>query len=117
MCIWIPRSLEKEVLRIRGDKPTRIIIKEIEDFKTWNPFFDKIQEIRNNPEWKNLAGWLPDSPQAALEFYNPMMFTKFFMLNDTALSNPFGSDYFFWIDGGFYKNSFHIVFVNHLIQP
>lgn len=100
MCIWIPKSLEKEVLDIRGDKPTRIIIKEIEDFKTWNPFFDKIQEIRNNPEWKNLAGWLSDSPQAALEFYNPMMFTKFFMLNDTALSNPFGSDYFFWIDGG-----------------
>ena len=29
-----------------------------------------------------------------------MMFTKFFMLNDSAIINPFNSDYFFWVDGG-----------------
>ena len=100
MCIWIPQDLEEDVKRIRGEKPTRIFIKNVEDFKTWNPFFDRIQEIRNKPEWRNFAGWLGDSPQAALEFYNPMMFTKMFMLNDSAITNPFKSDYFFWIDGG-----------------
>jgi hypothetical protein len=100
MCIWIPQDLEEDVRRIRGEKPTRIFIKNVEDFRTWNPFFDRIQEIRNKPEWKNFAGWLPDSPQAALEYYNPMMFTKMFMLNDSAITNPFNSDYFFWIDGG-----------------
>jgi hypothetical protein len=72
----------------------------VEDFKTWNPFFDKIQEIRNRPSWKNFAGWLSESPQAALEFYNPMMFTKMFMVNDSAILNPFNTDYFFWVDGG-----------------
>jgi len=100
MCIWIPKSLEQEVLDIRKDKPTRIYFKENEDFKTWNPFFDKIQEIRKNEEWLSRAGWLRESPQAALEFYNPMMFTKMFMLNDSSIYNPFKSDYFFWIDGG-----------------
>ena len=69
-----------DVLRIRGDKPTKIFIKNLEDFKTWNPFFNKIQEIRNTDSWKNFAGWLRESPQATLEYYNPMMFTKMFML-------------------------------------
>jgi hypothetical protein len=100
MCIFIPQDLEEDVRRIRGEKPTRIFIKNLEDFETWNPFFNKIQEIRNNPQWRNFTGWLVDSPQAALKYYNPMMFTKMFMLNDSAIMDPFGSDYFFWIDGG-----------------
>ena len=28
------------------------------------------------------------------------MFTKMFMLNDSVITNPFDSEYFFWIDGG-----------------
>lgn len=100
MCIWIPKELEEDVLAIRKDKPTKIFIKNLDDFKSWNPFFEKIQEIRTSPEWFNFAGWLKESPQAALEFYNPMMFTKMFMVNDSAIINPFNSEYFFWIDGG-----------------
>lgn len=100
MCIWIPKDLEEEVLAIRGDKPTQIYLKELEDFKTWFPFFNKLQEIRTNPSWYNSAGWLSESPQAALENYNPMMMCKMFMVNDSAIMNPFNSDYFYWIDGG-----------------
>ena len=100
MCIWIPKELEQEVRAIRGNKPTQIYFKELEDFKTWFPFFDRLQEIRTNPSWYNSAGWLPESPQAALEFYNPMMMCKMFMVNDSTIMNPFGSDYFYWIDGG-----------------
>jgi len=100
MAIWIPRELEQEVLTIRGNKPTQIYIKELEDFKTWFPFFSKLQEIRTNLNWYNFAGWLPESPQAALEYYNPMMMCKMFMVNDTAIINSFNSKYFYWIDGG-----------------
>ena len=100
MVIWIPQDLRTEVEEIRQGKPTSIQIKNLEDFKIWNPFFDQIQEIRNRPSWQNFAGWLAESPQAALEFYNPMMFTKMFMVNDSAILNPFNTDYFFWIDGG-----------------
>ena len=100
MCVWIPSDLKADVERIRGDKPTKIFIKEISDFETWNPFFDKIQEIRKNKNWLSQAGWLRESPQATLESYNAMMFTKMFMLNDSAITNPFNSKYFYWIDGG-----------------
>jgi hypothetical protein len=100
MVVWIPKELEEDVWSVRSKDDTKIFIKEVEDFRTWNPFFEKIQQIRNNPDWKNFAGWLPESPQAALEFYNPMMMTKMFMVHDTMLSNPFDSEYFFWMDGG-----------------
>jgi hypothetical protein len=100
MCVWIPSELKSEVERIRKDKPTKIFIKEVKDFETWNPFFEKIQEIRKDPKWLNQAEWLKGSPQAALQSYNAMMFTKMFMLNDSALVNPFNSKYFYWIDGG-----------------
>jgi hypothetical protein len=100
MCIWIPQELEEEVLKIRGDKPTKIFIKNVEDFEIWNPFFEDIEKIRMQDSWRNFAGWLSESPQAGLKYYNPMMFTKFFMLNDSAIVNPFNSDYFFWVDGG-----------------
>ena len=102
MCIWIPRELEAEVWAVKGrtKENTQIYYKELEDFKTWFPFFDKLQEIRNNPDWRDFADWLKGSPQAALEFYNPMMMCKMFMVNDTAIMNPFNSKYFYWIDGG-----------------
>jgi hypothetical protein len=100
MCIWVPDYLVDEVEKIRKDKPTKIFIKNLKDFEIWNPFFREIQEIRNNPDWINLSGWLRESPQALLEYYNPMMFTKMFMVNDSAIINPFNSEYFFWIDGG-----------------
>jgi len=100
MSIWIPRELEQEVLESRKNKPTQLYFRELEDFKTWFPFFERLQEIRTSSTWKNIADWLSESPQGALEYYNPMMMCKMFMVNDTALLNPFNSKYFYWIDGG-----------------
>ena len=112
MAIWIPKSLEEDVWKIRSKDNTRVYIKEVEDFKTWFPFFNEVQKIRNNDNWKNFAGWLPESPQAALEFYNPMMMSKMFMLNDTTIYDPFASDYFFWVDGGLTSTVSKGYFVN-----
>ncbi len=100
MCIWIPKELEADVWKIRSPRDTKVYIREVEDFKTWFPFFDEINEIRTSASWRARAGWLPDSPQGALEMYNPMMMTKMFMVNDSAIMNPFNTEYFYWIDGG-----------------
>lgn len=100
MCIWIPSSLEEEVWSIRKKHNTKVYIKEVEDFKTWFPFFEEHETIRTNPTWYNSVEWLSSSPQAALQMYNPMMMTKMFMVNDSALMNPFNTEYFYWIDGG-----------------
>lgn len=100
MCIWIPKELEEDVWKIRHPHNTKIFHKEVEDFKTWFPFFQEHDALRKNPEWYNSVGWLSNSPQAALEMYNPMMMTKVFMVHDSSIHNPFDTEYFYWIDGG-----------------
>lgn len=98
-------------LIVFGDAPLREIVFEtrstdntlfIERPQDWfkNEFFGKIQEIRNNPDWFNQAGWLKDSTQGSLEMYNPLVMSKMFLLNDARVFDPFNSEYLFWIDAG-----------------
>lgn len=76
------------------------------------PFFDNIQSIRNNEEWLGQAGWLRDSTQAKMEWYNPMVMSKMFLLNNARIFNPFNSEYFFWLDGGI-SNTVHPGYFDH----
>jgi hypothetical protein len=99
--IYIPKDLEYLVWEKRDRRNTYVKIYELEDIKKlYSPFWDVTQKIRNNPKWRNLAGWLSESPQASLEWYNPIVQSKMFMLNDATIWNPFDTEYFFWLDAG-----------------
>lgn len=100
MCIWIPKELEEDVWKIRSKHNTKIYYKELEEFKSWFPFYEQHEKIRKSEKWFNQAAWLEGSPQAKLADYNPMMMTKMFMVNDSAIMNPFSTKYFYWVDGG-----------------
>lgn len=100
MFIYVAKEDEELVWQHRSRHNTFVKVMELEEFKTWFGFYDKVQEIRNNPEWYSQAGWLKDSPQATLEYYNPIVMSKMFLLNDASLANPFNSTHFYWIDGG-----------------
>lgn len=100
--VFVPPELEKHVLITRGhSKRTRVIVKSLEDVQKWFPFYARVQEIRTSAEWLNgQPTWLPDSPQAALADYNPVIMSKMFMLNDASIHDSRSSDYYFWIDAG-----------------
>jgi hypothetical protein len=99
--IYIPKEYEYLVWERRSKENTFVKIYELDDVKNlYNPFWDKTQEIRTNPNWFNQSGWLPGSPQAHLEWYNPIVQSKMFMLNDATIWNPFNTEYFFWLDAG-----------------
>lgn len=99
--IYIPKEYEYLVWEKRTPQNTYVKIYELEDVKNlYAPFWDKTQEIRTSPDWLNLAGWLSESPQASLEWYNPIVQSKMFMLNDASIWNPFETEYFFWLDAG-----------------
>jgi hypothetical protein len=99
--IYVPEHLESFVRERRLSANTYVKVYELEDVKRlYLPFWDKTQEIRQSPEWYNLAGWLSNSPQASLEWYNPIVQAKMFMLSDASIWNPFDSDYLFWLDAG-----------------
>lgn len=100
MVVFCDKSLEGFVRKERGGLPLRIVIKPKEEFKTKFPFWDQVQKIRKNKEWKTQASWLEHSPQSSLEYYNPIVMSKQFLLNDSAILNPFNTNYFFWVDAG-----------------
>jgi hypothetical protein len=113
LAIFIDPSLEDLVWSIRDRSNTAVYHHSKENFTgNFFPFFDKIQQIRNNPEWYNQVGWLADSTQAKMEFYNPMVMSKMFLLHNAKIFNPFDSDYYWWLDGGI-TNTVHSGYFTH----
>jgi len=104
MFIYIPSEYEHLVWEKRSKENTYVKIAELDYIKNlYAPFWDKTQEIRTNPKWFNITGehgWLKQSPQADLEYYNPIVQSKMFMVNDATIWNPFNTEYFIWLDGG-----------------
>jgi hypothetical protein len=97
--IFIEEKYEEWVWARRDKSNTAVIVRELDWFKSNQIIYDNIQKIRTNPEWYNQSGWLPDSTQAKLEMYNPLVMSKMFLLNDAALMDPFNSSHMVWVDG------------------
>jgi len=104
MFIYIPKEYQYVVWEKRSPHNTHVRVYELSDIKElYGCFWDKTQEIRTNPDWLNLTGpggWLKDSPQAVLEWYNPIVMSKYSMLHNVTVWNPFDSKYFIWLDAG-----------------
>lgn len=100
MCVFVPDELVSFVQERRSSLNTKIIRYNLEEFKTRFDFFDDVQKIRTDETWYSRAEWLKDSPQAKLEYYNPIVMSKFFFLHDCAAANHFENEYLFWIDAG-----------------
>lgn len=93
-----------------------IVERSIEQLKANFDFSDLVETIRTSPDWYNFADWLKDSPQATLEYYNIITFSKYFLLNDAVISNPFDSKYFYWLDGGITRTVSTNYLVNEVID-
>ena len=105
MILFLPKELEDFVWERRTVQNTFIKVTELEDLKTnlYAPHLDKTQGIRTSKDWLNITGeggWLRDSPQATLEYYNPVVMSKMFMLHDASIFNNFNTEYFYWLDAG-----------------
>jgi len=111
LIIFGDSELKKFVEENRTTHNTQFIERSTEWFRN-NEYFDLIQNIRVKPEWYNQSGWLPDSTQAKLEMYNPLVMSKMFILNDAKILNKFDSDYLFWIDAGI-VNTVHWGYFTH----
>ena len=110
MIIFGDSELESFVFERRDRKNTTFITRSQEWFK--NEFYEKIQEIRTNPNWYGQAGWLSESTQARLDMYNPLVMSKIFLLNDAKIMDTFDSEHMFWIDAGL-TNTVHPGYFTH----
>lgn len=116
MILFLPEEIHEEVWKIRKKENTLVKKFELEDIRNlYSPFWDKTQEIRTSKEWLNITGengWLKNSPQAKLEYYNPIVQSKMFMLHDASIYNTFNTEYFYWLDAGITNT----VPVSHLVN-
>jgi hypothetical protein len=111
MIIFGDSELEEFVFERRSRENTQFILRPLSWFRE-SEFFDKIQKIRTSENWRNMAGWLPESTQARLENYNPLVMSKVFLLHDAKIMDRFDSEYMFWIDGGL-TNTVHQGYFTH----
>ena len=104
MFIYIPKEYEYLVWEKRSRDNTVVKIYELDNVKElYKPFWERTQNIRTSEDWYNQTGengWLRSSPQAALQWYNPIVQSKMFMLSDASIWDPFNSEYFIWLDAG-----------------
>jgi hypothetical protein len=110
LIIFGDSDLEPFIWERRNKQNTQFIIRSQEWFKS--NFYDEIQQIRTKPEWYNQSGWLPNSTQARLEMYNPLVMSKMFLLNDARIFDSFNSTHLFWIDAGL-TNTVHPGYFTH----
>lgn len=99
MIIYIEEKYKSFVEERRDRSNTMIIVRELDWFKGNGEMCSMIEKIRTNPDWYNQSGWLPESTQAKLEMYNPIVMSKMFLMNDAAILDPFNSTNLVWIDG------------------
>lgn len=111
LIVFGDEKLQEFVRQHRPEENTQFIIRDLEWFKN-NEYFNLIQNIRTNPSWYNFSGWLTDSTQAKLEYYNPLVMSKMFLLNDAKLMDAFDSEHMFWIDAGI-TNTVHWGYFTH----
>lgn len=119
MFIYIEKKYEYLVWEKRDRENTSVRVFELEDVKKlYSPFWEKTQQIRTDPEWFNQTGengWLTGSPQAHLEWYNPIVQSKMFMLNDASILNPLNTEYFIWLDAGITNTVYEKYFTEHRV--
>jgi len=99
LIVFGDNKLKEFVFKYRKTHNTEFINRDLSWFRN-NEYFDKIQKIRTNPNWYNISGWLKESTQARLEYYNPLVMSKMFLLHDASLLDPFNSEKLYWIDAG-----------------
>jgi hypothetical protein len=113
LCVFIDKEHEGIVWDIRDRSNTAVIPTPVSNFNSnFFPFYDEVQKIRTNPEWLNQTGWLKDSTQAKMPWYNPMVMSKMFMLHNAKCFDIFNTDYYYWIDGGI-TNTVHPGYFYH----
>ena len=113
LIVFVSKGIEDIVWKYRNRDNTIVYNHEVDQFAgNFFPFFDNVQKIRKDENWLNQVGWLRESTQAKLEYYNPMVMSKMFLLHNAKIFNPFNTEFLFWLDGGI-TNTVHPGYFNH----
>ena len=100
MLLFVSKDVEEFIGNKRKDMdlPTTIVIQDVDEIPYYN-LKDQIQEVLDSEEYKeNISD--PDRIECKQAMYSVIQYSKFPWLKEAAAKNPFGSDYYFWLDAG-----------------
>jgi len=104
MIVFCEKELYPFIAEQTKDRKNSVMIlsKTLDDIRKF-PFYDKVQKIRTSNRWLSQDWWIPQSPQARLELYDPLVMSKQYWMDEAVTLDPFDSDYFLWVDGGIFN--------------
>jgi hypothetical protein len=112
MVLHVAPSDEPLIRHFRKPENTLVVPISLEALRAM-PYRQRVEAIRTSTRWVDGADWLRDSPQHLLEGYLPFVLAKPYWLRDVAISNPFRTNHFVWMDGGLVDNPTYA----HLARP
>ena len=86
-------------------KQTKIITRKFIDMECYKLFFEKTKNVMLSEKFISKVRQ-KDTPEMNFPEYNIVNFNKIFLINEVIQSNPFDSEYFMWLDAGFYHHLF-----------
>lgn len=102
--VYTSQPIVNEMMKTMSEETkstTKFVITSREELRTkWlgPDNYERVQTIRQSQEWLGRASWLPNSPQAGLNDYNPLVMSKMFMTRDAARKNYFNTTHFVFLD-------------------
>lgn len=100
----------------RTNLDTLIIMKEIKDLYTYERYSDIIiSNLSNNRYRENHPN--PICPEVTQPLYNILVTNKMKFLEEAVSFNPFSTEYFFWMDGGYTHSTISLKDITWDISP
>jgi protein YibB len=97
-----------KILRSKIDpefKKTKIVTKSFIELEAYKKFYDKAKEVMNGETFKSKR-FESHTPEMIYPEYNIINFNKVSFLKDSIENNFFNSEYYIWLDAGFYHDKF-----------
>lgn len=98
MIVHVNSELVDTVKHVRAGMPTDVVVEDLHS----TPYFYLRETVTFILKSEYYLSRIKDSNrlEAKLPMYVPLIFSKFVWLSESAIRNPFSSEFFFWVDAG-----------------
>jgi hypothetical protein len=103
MIIYTDHKLKEKIIESRKKTDpnldnTIFIIKNLEELKSYELFYPRVNQIMNSQEFKNKIQF--QVPEMTKVLYNIVIFNKLYMMQESVKNNYFDADFYIWVDAG-----------------
>lgn len=108
--IFVEENMKETILKIRREFDpflfkTKIYCKPLKELEVFQKYYKRTQDVMTSSFFLNNRKE-SHTPESFSPEYNLINFNKISFVEEVVLNNPFGTDYFMWMDAGFSHGKF-----------